>query len=101
MYLDYADDNVLQARPFRVVVQQQFAILFRAAKRGRPHAWIQGAQMVVQGIQILFVFVFVVVFVVVFQMYSMKMQQKFNFIFHYDQGMGIEWMTMSVRSAAC
>lgn len=54
MYLDYADDNVLQARPFRVVVQQQFAILFRAAKRGRPHARIQGAQMVVQGVQILF-----------------------------------------------
>lgn len=69
MYLDYADDNVLQARPFRVVVQQQFAILFRAAKRGRPHARIQGAQMVVQGVQILFVCVFVVVvfeFVVVF-----------------------------------
>lgn len=31
-----------------------------------------------------------------FQMYSMKMQQKFNFIFHYDQAMGIEWMTMSM-----
>lgn len=54
MYLDYADDNVLQARPFRVVVQQQLAILFRTAKRGRPHARIQGAQMVVQGVQILF-----------------------------------------------
>lgn len=31
-----------------------------------------------------------------FQMYSMKMQQKFNFIFHYDRAMGIEWMTMSM-----
>jgi len=52
-HLDDADDYVLEARPLRVVVEQQLAILLRAAEGGGPHSGVQGAQVVVQGVQIL------------------------------------------------
>lgn len=51
--LDDADDDVLEARTVRVVVQHQLAVLLRAPERGRPHAGVQGAQVVVQRVQIL------------------------------------------------
>lgn len=54
-HLDDADDYVLEARPFRIVMEEQLAILLRAAEGGSPHSRIQGAQVVVQGVQILIV----------------------------------------------
>lgn len=52
-HLDDSDDDVLQAGPFRVVVEQQLAILLRTAKGRGSHSRIQSAQVVVQGVQIL------------------------------------------------
>lgn len=48
------DDNVLQARSFRIVVQYERAIrLLCASERGRSHSRVQCGQMVVQRIEIL------------------------------------------------
>ena len=54
-YLDNTDDDVFQSWPVGVVVEDQSAV-FRAfcAPEGRSaHARIQGAQMIVQGVQVL------------------------------------------------
>lgn len=55
-HLDDADDDVLQARAIRVVVQHQGAVLgaLRAAEGRCPHARIQRAQVVVQCVQVLY-----------------------------------------------
>lgn len=47
-YLHNANDNVLESRPLRVVVEYERTIaLFGTAKGGRPHTWIQRTQMIV------------------------------------------------------
>lgn len=53
--LDDSNDDVLQPLPLRVVVQNEpFALLrVRAPKGRRAHAWVDGSQVVVQGIEVL------------------------------------------------
>lgn len=53
--LDDADHDVLQAFSLRVVVQDQVVALLSvcAAERGRPHPRVDGAQVVVQRVQVL------------------------------------------------